>query len=187
MRNGPPEAVSTIFSTAPRLPSASDWKIALCSESTGSSVAPACLHGAQHHVAGAHQGFLVGQANISAAADRREGGRQPGGAGDRRHGPIRLQRSRRNDGLGSGGDLDAGASEGVTQRRIGGGVGDHGDLGAQRDRLLGQQCRVSASDQGSHPVTVRLAASSSIVCVPTLPVLPRTVTERTVSPARAEG
>ena len=41
VRNGPPDAVSTIFSTAPRLPSSSAWKIALCSESTGSSVAPA--------------------------------------------------------------------------------------------------------------------------------------------------
>ncbi len=40
-RNGPPEAVSTIRSTAPWLPSAIAWKIALCSESTGSSVAPA--------------------------------------------------------------------------------------------------------------------------------------------------
>ena len=40
VRNGPPEAVSTIFSTASRLPSAMDWKMALCSESTGSSVAP---------------------------------------------------------------------------------------------------------------------------------------------------
>jgi hypothetical protein len=41
VRNGPPDAVSTIFSTAERLRSSKAWKIALCSESTGSSVAPA--------------------------------------------------------------------------------------------------------------------------------------------------
>ena len=40
-RNGPPDAVSTMRSTASRLPSAIAWKIALCSESTGSRVAPA--------------------------------------------------------------------------------------------------------------------------------------------------
>ncbi len=41
VRNGPPEAVRMIFSMAPRLPSAMDWKMALCSESQGSRVAPA--------------------------------------------------------------------------------------------------------------------------------------------------
>ena len=106
-------------------------------------------HRAQHHVAGAHQGFLVGQADVAAAADRREGGRQAGGAGDRSHGPIRLQRSRRDDGIGAGSDLDPGAGEGITQRGIGGVVGDNGDLGTQRDRLFGQQNRVAASHQGS--------------------------------------
>ncbi len=53
LRNGPPDAVSTIFSIAPRLPSAIDWKIALCSVSTGSSVAP-CARTARSMTSPAH-------------------------------------------------------------------------------------------------------------------------------------
>ena len=41
VRNGPPEAVSTMRRTSSRRPAPSAWKIALCSESTGSTVAPA--------------------------------------------------------------------------------------------------------------------------------------------------
>ena len=40
-RNGPPDAVKMIFSSALRSLPASAWKMALCSESTGSRVAPA--------------------------------------------------------------------------------------------------------------------------------------------------
>ena len=39
-RNGPPEAVSTIFSTRSGRSKSKTWKMALCSESTGRSVAP---------------------------------------------------------------------------------------------------------------------------------------------------
>ncbi len=40
-RNGPPEAVRMIRRTSSRSPAPNAWKIALCSESTGSTVAPA--------------------------------------------------------------------------------------------------------------------------------------------------
>ena len=41
VRNGPPEAVRTMRRTSSRRPAPSAWKIALCSESTGRTVAPA--------------------------------------------------------------------------------------------------------------------------------------------------
>jgi hypothetical protein len=41
VRNGPPDAVRMMRCTFSRVPAPSAWKIALCSESTGSTVAPA--------------------------------------------------------------------------------------------------------------------------------------------------
>ena len=40
VRNGPPDAVMTMRLTSSRGPAVSAWKMALCSESTGSTVAP---------------------------------------------------------------------------------------------------------------------------------------------------
>ena len=40
VRNGPPDAVITMRLTSSRGPAVSAWKIALCSESTGSTFAP---------------------------------------------------------------------------------------------------------------------------------------------------
>src|ERR1044072_5374149 len=43
VRNGPPEAVMMTLVTSSRRPAVSAWNSALCSESTGSTIAPVCL------------------------------------------------------------------------------------------------------------------------------------------------
>ena len=88
VRNGPPDAVRTIRSTARSFFSAMAWKIALCSESTGNRIAPASAHGLQHDIACADQSLLIGERNRASPPDRCQGGGQAGSARDRRHGPI---------------------------------------------------------------------------------------------------
>ena len=119
VRNGPPDAVSTIFSTAPWLPSASDWKIALCSESTGNRVAPASRTARSMTSPAQTRASLLARPTKRAAANRRKRGGKAGGAGDRRHGPVGIQRRGRDHRFGAGGDLDAGAGKGIAQRGIG--------------------------------------------------------------------
>ena len=151
VRNGPPEAVRMIFSTAPRLPSAIDWKIALCSESTGSSVAPASRTARSITSPAQTSASLLASATELAAPDRRQRGGEAGGAGDRRHRPVRLQRRGVHHRIGPGGGFDAGAGQRVAQLGIGRGIGDHGELGAQRDGLLRQQGRRSGRPPGRAP------------------------------------
>ena len=169
-----------IFSTAPRLPSASDWKIALCSESHRQQRGAGLAHRAQHDLAGADQRLLVGQRDAFAAADRGQGRRQAGGAGDRRHGPVGVQRRRPRPPLprrprparrcrpGRRAGRRSRTASAITARSA-----------LQGDGLLGQQprrCgRRPAPGPGSGPGA---PASNCTVWVPTLPVLPRTVTVR---------
>ena len=178
VRNGPPEAVSTIFSTAPRLPSASDWKIALCSESTGSSVAPGLPHRAQHHLAGADQRLLVGQRDDAASPDRGERRAQPGRPGDRGHGPVGRQRGRLHHGVGPPHAISipvpASAPAAARRRRV---ADDRPVPAPQRAapaRPAARRCaRRPGRGPGSAPAPRPAARRSA---VPTLPVLPRTVT-----------
>ena len=106
-RNGPPEAVSKIRWTSPRLWPTRHWKTALCSESTGSSATPARPGGRGHQAAGHHQRLLVGQRQRacpprsrpwSAAARRRPRAprrpRRPPRRGTARPGPRRRPAAR---------------------------------------------------------------------------------------------
>ena len=72
VRNGPPEAVRMIRRTSSRRPALSAWKIALCSESTGSTVAPAAAARRMNKRAGADQALLVGERDGRAALGRGE-------------------------------------------------------------------------------------------------------------------
>ena len=54
----------------------SAWKIALCSESTGSTVAPASRGAAHEQRAGADQALLVGERDGRAALERRRASAQ---------------------------------------------------------------------------------------------------------------
>src|SRR5262249_17023661 len=91
VRNGPPEAVRMMRWTFSRVPAASDWKLALGSESTGTTAPPRAAAGGGGRggqVAGADQGLVVGKRDGGAALGRGQRRPQPGSAGDRAHDPI---------------------------------------------------------------------------------------------------
>ena len=93
VRNGPPDAVSTMWSMVCGhwlRCCGRHWKIAECSLSIGSSVAPPSLHRAHEQRATDHQRLLVGQQQPLAGARRSQAGRQAGGADDGRHHAVDL-------------------------------------------------------------------------------------------------
>ena len=95
------------------------WKSALCSESIGSSRAPARARRLHHHRAGAHQRLLVGEGDRASGRDRGEGRLEARRADDRRDDEVRLAQRRLADRLGAGRGLDARPR----QRRLELGVG----------------------------------------------------------------
>ena len=135
-------------------------------------------HRAQHHLAGADQRLLVGQCHAGAAADGGQGGGKAGGAGDGGHGPVGRQRGGLHHGLGAGGGVDAGTGQGLTQRKVAGGVGDHREAGLQRNGLLGQQGGIAAGNQGTNLEAIRRAVQQIDRLGANAPVLPSTVTVR---------
>ena len=68
--------------TSARLWPASDWKMALCSLSTGRMATPRSAARAHEQLAGQHQRLLVGEPDRLAGLDGGGGGAQPGPAGD---------------------------------------------------------------------------------------------------------
>ena len=88
VRNGPPDAVSRMRRTPARpdrarSPRGRHWKIALCSLSIGSSVAPPASTARMNSGAADHQRFLVGEQDALAGARGGERRREAGGADDR--------------------------------------------------------------------------------------------------------
>ena len=75
--------------------------MALCSESTGSSVAPPALDLGQHERAGADQAFLVGEADDGASRGGRERRPEPCCADDPGHDEIGRRRRGLDQGLAS--------------------------------------------------------------------------------------
>ena len=92
--------------TSSRGPAPSAWKIALCSESTGSTVAPVARRAAHEQAAGADQAFLVGERDGRAALDRGHGRLEADGAADRRHHPVGRTLRRFHQRLLAGGGFD---------------------------------------------------------------------------------
>ena len=137
-------------------------------------------HGAQHHLAGADQASLLASATALPRRIAARVGARPAApviaamvqsaSQSRRPRPPPRRRPRPAMPVPASASRSAGEA---------GGIGDHGAFGVQRDGLLGQQRRVAAGDQ--RPDAEALAASrrpaDRSVCVPTLPVLPRTVTD----------
>ena len=72
----------------------STWKIALCSESTGSSVAPDCSIASISSRPAQTSASLLASADDGAAACRHERRLEAGGTHDRRHHPLRRPRRR---------------------------------------------------------------------------------------------
>ena len=71
-RNGPPEAVTISDSTASGDSPRSSWCSAECSESTGSSAAPAARRGGQHQRAAGDEALLVRERDVDAGLERLE-------------------------------------------------------------------------------------------------------------------
>ena len=117
----------------------------------------------QHHRAGGDQGFLVGQGQILAGADRRQGGQQAGAADDAGHHQI-------GAGPGGGGAEAIGAAQQFGQaRRAGGrlqglqplaqlgnaiGIGQGNGFGRVAADLLDQQIEVVAGRECHHPEAI---------------------------------
>ena len=74
---------------------------------------------------------------------------EAGGAGNRGHRPVGVAFGGLDHRVRSGGAYNPGARQGIAQHRKGGGIGDDGALGVERDGLLRQEFGVAAGDQGA--------------------------------------
>ena len=126
-RNGPPEAVSRMRRTparcrSPSKPRGRHWKIALCSLSIGSSVAPLLAHRVHEQRPGHHQRFLVGEQHALAGA--RRGQRRRAGRRRRRSppSPCRTSGSAATCSSACAPDSTSVRQPGVAQRRRSAGV-----------------------------------------------------------------
>src|SRR5260370_38687863 len=81
VRNGPPEAVNTMRWIFSRVPAASDWKMALCSESTGKTVAPAAAARRMNSVPAQTSVSLLAGATLAPPPQAGGVGRKPAARG----------------------------------------------------------------------------------------------------------
>ena len=91
------------------------WNSALCSESTGSTVAPDRRRAPHEQGAGADQAFLVGERDDRAALGRRQRRLEPGRAGDRADHPFGRASRRLDERAFAGAGLDARSGERVLE------------------------------------------------------------------------
>src|SRR5487761_252080 len=132
-RNGPPLAVRTIRSIALACSKSKTWKIALCSLSTGSSRAPRRFASAVTSAPAQTRTSLLASATMAPRPTA-----ATGGADDGRHHPIGRTRRRFDHRRRTGADFDAGAGERILERAVVTVVSDHGELGVEAPRLLGE-------------------------------------------------
>ena len=134
-------------------------------------------HRAQHHLAGADQRLLVGQRHARRRGGSRPASRQAGRAGDRGHRPVGRQarRPRPPPPARRAVSMPVPASASTQRRRT------RRDRRSRRVRRRARAPARRAAPTLRPPTSARTrkrsgsAASSSTVCVPTLPVLPSTV------------
>ena len=112
--------------------------MALCSESTGSSVAPAALDLGQHERAGADQALLVGKPDDGALRCGCERGPEPGRADDPGHDEVGGRGGGLHQSLGACGCNRLGARELLLKGAVEGGIADHRLPGADLARLFGE-------------------------------------------------
>ena len=139
VRNGPPEAVKTMRRTSSRRPAPNAWKIALCSESTGSTVAPAAAARRMNSAPAQTRHSLLASATVAPRSAAASVGSRLVGAGDRGHHPIGGPLRRLDDGRGTGGSLDAGAGKLGFEFAIRVGIGDGGKARAELARQARQR------------------------------------------------
>ena len=143
-RNGPPEAVRTSRRTSARVPQRSAWWSATCSLSIGTISAPVRVREVGQETAGDDQRLLVGQGDRLARGERRRDRRQARGPDDRRHDLVDVGVGGGGEqGLGSGGDLDAGRQRRPKLARHGG-IDDRDEPRAELPRQGEQRLGICA-------------------------------------------
>ncbi len=114
-----------------RVAAAEGLKIALCSESSGNSVAPWRATAAHDRRAGADQRLLIGERDGPAALDRRVGRPEADRADDGGDDEIGRPARRRLHRLRAAGGLDAAAGKAGFQVGVAAWLGDGGEFGAR--------------------------------------------------------
>ena len=112
--------------TSSRRPAPSAWNIALCSESTGSTVAPAAAARRMNNAPAQTSHSLLASATVAPRSTAASVGLRPAAPVMRRHHPVGRTLRRFDHGILAGRGLDAGARQRVFQFGIGGRVGDRG-------------------------------------------------------------
>lgn len=123
----------------------------------GDQVHPVLPHQGQHHRPPCHQGFFVGQGNVFAGTDGRQGWQQTGAADDPRHHPLGRRVSRHlTQPLRSGHQLrqrsDPGQQRPQLRQQFFPANGNH--LGPKPPYLLGQEGNVAVAGQANNLKTL---------------------------------
>ena len=108
--------------------------------------------------AGAHQALLVGERDGGAALQRRHGGAQAGGAGDRGHDPLGRAPGGVDDRILSGSRLDARIRQRALEFAIAAFVADDGEARAQIPRKLRQRTGAALGGDRLDPEPVAILA-----------------------------
>ena len=139
VRNGPPDAVRITRRTSSRRLPLIAWNSALCSESTGSTVAPAAAARAHEQAAGADQRFLVGESDDRAALGRGQRRLEAGRAGDRADHPFGRTLRRLDQRALARARLDAGPRQRILELGVGGRIADRRKARAEVARERGKR------------------------------------------------
>ena len=172
VRNGPPEAVSITRLTSSRRPALSAWKIALCSESTGSTVAPDFAARRMNRLPAQTRHSLLASATVAPRSIAASVGFKPDRAADRRHDPVGRTLRGFEQSVLAGRGLDAAAGQCIFEIAVGGGIGDHGKLRAELARDVCERRRVAPRGDGLDPKRSGSRLIRSSVLAPTEPVAP---------------
>ena len=179
VRNGPPDAVMTMRLTSSRGPAVSAWKIALCSESTGSTVAPDAAAVRMNTAPAQTRHSLLASATVAPRLTAASVGFRSDRAADRGHHPVGRTLRRLDHGGLAARSLDAGAGKRVLEFAIGRRIGDDRKARVQLARDLRELRRVRLAVTASTRYRPLPRLSRSTVLMPTEPVAPSTVTVRT--------
>ncbi len=143
--------------TSSRRPAPSAWKIALCSESTGSTVAPALAAARMNRPPAQTRHSLLASATVAPRSIAASVGFRSDRAADRAHHPIGRPLRRFDQRLVAGGGFDAAAGERALELAIGRRIADHRDARVQFARDLGERGRVAARGDRFDAVARRVA------------------------------
>ena len=166
--------------TSSRRPAVIAWNSALCSQSTGSTVAPVSLARRMNSVPAQTRHSLLASASVAPRSIAASAGSKPGRAGDRADHPVGGAARRLRDRVGSGRGLDAGAGQAPPSvRHRPSGSRDRREARAEFARQLGERRAVLVRGQRLDGEAPGWRLSRSTVLEPIEPVAPRIVTLRT--------